>query len=353
VKTDPKFALGFASLGEAYRLKYLLDRSPKWIEEATSYSTQAVALDDRLPSSYVTLGRIHDASGKYDLAVQEFQHALQLDSRNADAIGGLALAQEKAGRLEEAEKALKRSIALRPDYWDGYNSLALFYDRQNRFDDAIAQLRRASELTPDNAQVFLNLGAIYCDTGDPKNFAAAETALKKSLALSPRYEAYANLGQLLFLQHRFGESASATEKALQLNDKNYLVWRNLAGIYAWLKQPTKVRAAQDRELALLEETSKIESQNAELLSEMAAIYADRHMADKAVTFIQRALALAPENSSVLMDASEVYEALANRPQAVHYALEGLAKGYSRDDLSRRYDLQGVMTDPSFTGPSKQ
>ncbi len=52
VKTDPKFALGFASLGEAYRLKYILDHNPKWIEAATSYCTQAVALDDRLPSTY-------------------------------------------------------------------------------------------------------------------------------------------------------------------------------------------------------------------------------------------------------------------------------------------------------------
>src|SRR5260221_2469697 len=89
VKTDPKFALGFASLGEAYRLKYILDHNPKWIEAATSYCTQAVALDDRLPSTYVNLGRFYDAFRKYDLAVQEFQHSLQLDSRKPDARGGL------------------------------------------------------------------------------------------------------------------------------------------------------------------------------------------------------------------------------------------------------------------------
>jgi serine/threonine-protein kinase len=353
VKTDPKFALGYASLGEAYRLKYKADPSPKWIEAATSYCTQAIALDDHLPASYVTLGLVHDAAGKYDLAVQEYQHALQLDPRNADAIGGLARAYESAGRLVEAEDSRKRAIALRPDYWDGYNSLGLFYDRQGKYDQAIAQLKHAVELTPDNAQAYLNLGAVYIDTGDPKRYPEAESALRKSIELSPRYETYANLGQMLFLQGRYADAASATEKALQLNDKNYLVWRNLKEIYVWLNQPAKAAAARERELTLLEDTYKVESQNAELLSEMATIYADRKMAEKAEAYIQRALALAPNDSTVLIDASEVYEALANRPQAVRYALEGLAKGFSREDLSRRYDLQAVMNDPGFAGPAKK
>jgi len=353
VKTDPKFALGFASLGEAYRLKYILDQSPKWIEEATSYSTQAVALDDRLPSTYVTLGRIHDASGKYDLAVQEFQHALRLDSRNADAIGGLALAHEKAGRLDEAEKALKRAIALRPDYWDGYNSLALFYDRQNRFDDAIAQLRHASELTPDNAQVFLNLGAIYCDTGDAKNFAAAEAALKKSLALGPSYAAYANLGFLYSLTGRFADAAATTEKALQLNDKDYQVWRNLGEDYSWAQQPEKAAVARRKELELLEVNSRLHSQDAALISEMAALYAQSHSREKAIASIEKALALAPNDTKVLSNAAETWESLGNRTEAIRYAQESLSKGYALDDLKRTFALRVLLTDPSFRAPVKK
>jgi serine/threonine-protein kinase len=353
VETDPKFALGFASLGEAYRLKYILDHSPKWIEEATSYSTQAVALDDRLPASYVTLGRIHDASGKYDLAVQEFQHALQLDSRNADAIGGLALAQEKAGRLVEAETALKRSIALRPDYWDGYNSLALFYDRQNRFDDAIAQLRHAAELTPDNAQVFLNLGAVYCDTGDPKNFAPAEVALKKSLALAPSYPAYANLGFLYSLTGRFADAAAITEKALQLNDKDYQVWRNLAEDYAWAQQPEKAAVARRKELELLQANSKLHPQDAALISEMAVLYAESGSADKAMAAIDKALALAPNDGKILANAAETWESLGKRAEAIRYAQESLSKGYALDDLKHSFELQDLLNDTNFRAPVKK
>jgi serine/threonine-protein kinase len=353
VKTDPQFALGFATLGEAYRLKYIVEVNPKWVETASTYCAQAIKLDDRLPSTFVTLGSIHDTSGKYDLAVQEFQHALQLDSRNSDAIVGLALAQEKAGRLEEAEKALQRAIALRPDYWDGYNSLALFYDRHNRFDEAIVQLKRAAELTPDNAQVLLNLGAVYADTGDPKNFAPAEATLKKSIELGPTYPAYANLGFLYSLQGRHADAAAMTEKALQLNDKNYMVWRNLAEDYGWAGQLEKLTAAHRKELQLLQKDAELHPQDPQLIAEMASLYAEFKERDKATTYIKKALALAPADANVLINAASVAESLGNRAEAIRYAKEGISKGYAIDDLRRNLTLHEIANDPVFQAPVKK
>jgi len=103
VKTDPSFALGYAELGEAYRLKFSHDQNPKWTDEALANCRKALELDDRLPIVYVTLGRIHDSGGKYDLALQEFQRSLQLDPRNADSLIGLAGSYENAGRVADAE----------------------------------------------------------------------------------------------------------------------------------------------------------------------------------------------------------------------------------------------------------
>ena len=71
----------------------------------------------------MTLGKIHRSTGKYELALQENQRALQLDPRNADANIGLARSYESAGRTADAEAAFKKAIALRPDSWDGYNLL--------------------------------------------------------------------------------------------------------------------------------------------------------------------------------------------------------------------------------------
>src|SRR6185369_5224776 len=151
VNRDARFAVGYAALGEAYRLKSQVERNPKWLDEATKNCKRAGELDSKLPSVYVTLGRIHDDAGKHDLAVQEFQRALDLNPRDADALNGMAHAYENANRVADAEAAYKKAAALRPDYWDGYNTLGLFYDRQRRYDESIVALKRALALTPDNA----------------------------------------------------------------------------------------------------------------------------------------------------------------------------------------------------------
>lgn len=297
VKADPRFALGFAQLGEAYRLKYQLDKNTKWIEEALANCQKAEQLNDRLPVVYVTLGHIHRNTGKYDLALQEYQRALQLDPRSADAVIGLAESHDSAGRPADAEAAYRKAIALRPDSWDAYNYLGNFlYDHQ-RYDEAIAQFRRAIELTPDNAPLYLNLASVYIDMGDPKHYAEAEQLLRKSIALEPSYPAYTNLGYLYIQQQKYAEAAEAEEKALQLNDKDYQTWGNLMLAYEWLKDNEKAGQARDREIALLEQAAQETPRDAIVQSDLGLLYAKKKNARKghfAHTIGPRPLARRPQ-----------------------------------------------------------
>ena len=89
VQTDPRFALGYAQLGEAYRLKNRVDKNPNWLAEAEANCKKASEIDNRIPAVHVTLGRIHDSLGHHDLALQEFQQALDIDPHDAAALGGL------------------------------------------------------------------------------------------------------------------------------------------------------------------------------------------------------------------------------------------------------------------------
>jgi eukaryotic-like serine/threonine-protein kinase len=352
VKTDPRFALGYAQLGEAYRLKHTLDRNPKWNDEALANCRKATELDDRLPVVYVTLGRIHDSDGKFDLALQEFQRALQLDPRNADALIGIAHAYESAGRPADAEIAYKKAIALRPDYWDGYNNLGVFYDGQNRYQEAIAQLRHAVELTPDNARVYLNLGAVYIDSGDPKRFPEAEQALKKSSELGPTYPAYANLGYLYIQERKYAEAAATVEKALKLNDKDFLVWGNLALAYQGLNQKEKVSAARDQELALLEKAVASNPRDGQMQAYLGLVYAQKKLRDKALPRLQSALVLSPNDNVVLENVGEAYEDLGDRAHALQYIEKSVQQGHSLSSLKTVPDLQGVLSDPNFRPKGK-
>jgi serine/threonine-protein kinase len=347
VKEDPRFALGFAQLGEAYRLKYQMDKNSKWIDDALANCEKAQQLDDRLPGVYVTLGKIHRSTGKYDLALQESQRALQLDPRNADAIISLARSYESAGRTADAEAAYRKAIALRPDSWDGYNQLGGFFHDQRRFDEAASQYRHAIDLTPDNAALYLNLGAVYTDIGDPKRYPEAEEMLRKSIAVEPTYPAYANLGNLYNLERKYGEAAAATEKALQLNDKDYMVWGNLAIAYQGLNDKEKEGSAWDHEIVLLEQAVRDTPRDAIAQSNLGLLYAKKKLREKAISRIQSALALLPDDPTVLESVGEAYEDLGDRTQALQYIEKSVQKGYALADLKNVPDLQGLISDPRF------
>jgi eukaryotic-like serine/threonine-protein kinase len=353
VGTDSQFALGYAGLGEAYRLKYQVDKDPRWTALALTNGAKATALNDRLPSAYVTLGRVHDATGNGDLALTEFQRALQLDPRNADALTGIAHSYESAGRLADAEAAYKKAIALRPDYWDGYNSLGLFYDRQSKYADAISQLQHAIEITPDNAQAYSNLGAVYLDTGDTKNFPQAEAALKKSIELSPSYGAYANLGYLYDSQHRYSDSAAALEHAVQLNQNDYLVWANLASAYENLNDDAGLARARDKELPLLEQAAQSNPRDAGIQSRLALLYAQEKLREKALARVQTSLALAPDDPDVLENVGEAYETVGDRGRAIQYIEKSLQKGYSLEALKNTPGLKSLLSDPNLQIPNSQ
>jgi len=352
VSTDSQFALGYAGLGQAYLLKYQLDKNPKWTELALTNGTKATALNSSLPLAYVTLGGIHNATGKNDLALGEFQRALQLDPRNADAIKGLAHSYESAGRPADAEAAYKRAIALRPDYWGGYNSLGAFYKGQGKFDEAVAQFQHVIELTPDNAQVYSNLGAVYVDAGDYKKFPEGEKALKKSIELGPSYGAYANLGYLYALQQRFAESAVATEKALQFNDHDFIVWANLAMAYDGLHNEAKFEAALDRELPLIEQAAESNPRDAGVQSRLALVYAQKKLRDKSLARVQTSLALAPDDPDVLETLGETYETMGDRGRAIQAIEKSLQKGYSMEALNNTPSLKNLLSDPNFRPSSK-
>jgi serine/threonine protein kinase/Tfp pilus assembly protein PilF len=347
IERDPRFALGFAELGEAYRLKYQQDHDQKWVNEALANCKSALALDSGLSGVYVTLGRIHNDSGDHDLAMTEFQKALGLDPRNAEAVQGVAYAYESAGRISDAESAYKKAVALRPDSWDAYNTLGLFYYRQHRFSEAIAQLNRAIDLTPDNTLAYNNLAGAYLASARPEDLVLAEKALRRSIAANPTYPALANLGFLYLQQKRYLESAEMTEEALKLNDKDFLTWENLDWAYRWLGQDAKSAAARIKALELLEQGAQANPRDAQIQSHLACQYGGRGLREQALTRVQAALALEPENPDVLANVSATYEELGDHRQAVQYAQLSLKKGFTIADLVPDPDMRSVLADSSF------
>ncbi len=352
IQTDPGFALGYAQLGEAYRLKYVVEQNTHWLDEAQAYCQKAVELDNHIPAAYVTLADIHDALGKHDLALQEFQHALQLDPKDGDALGGLARSYEQSGRTAEAEKTYQESVALRSDDWNTYNKLGAFYDRVGKYPQAIEAYQHALQITPDNAEVYSNLGSAYIDQGGKKNLPLAEDALKRSIALSPGYPAYANLGMLYMQEKRYAEAATATEQAVKINGNDYMVWNNLMIAYEGAKQSDKAESARHKAEELAENVAQLKPRDAVAQSTLANLYASDKLDDKALARIRTSLAFAPDDPNVLSNVGEAYEFMGDRAHALEYIEKSVTKGYALEDIRNTPGLQALIADPRFKPAAK-
>ena len=300
----------------------------------------------------MTLAKIHDALGKHDLALQEFQHALQLDPKSAAALGGLARSYENSGRIAEAEKTFQDAAAMRPDNWYGYNELGAFYGRQGKYPQALTAYNEALHITPDNAEIYSNLAAAYLDAGGEQSNTQAEQALRKSIALSPSYPAYANLGLLYMHEKRYSESAGATEQALKLNGNNYLVWNNLMLAYEGAKQSDKAEAARRKTEELAEKVVQMKPQDAMAQSMLANLYAKGKQNEKAASKIRTSLLLAPDDPNVLSNIGEAYEFMGDREKALQYIGKSMQKGFALDDIVNDPSLQALVADPRFKAAGK-
>jgi serine/threonine protein kinase/tetratricopeptide (TPR) repeat protein len=347
VQTDPTFALGFAQLGEAYRLKHTVDQNPRWLAEAEGYAQKAVEIDNRIPSVYVTLGRMHDFAGKHDLALDEFKRAIALDARNASALAGMGRAYESGGRFADAEAAFRKAADLEPNDWDSHNNLAMYLGRRNKFPEAIAEYKAALQLAPDNAQVLFNLGGTYIDSGDVSLFPEAEACLKRSLAINPGFAAYANLGALYDREGKYKEAAEETRKALDINSQSYVIWENLRLDYEWLKQMDKAAEVRRKEIPLLEETVRQHPREAGPFAMLANLYVLEHEREKALATLRTALALAPDDPTVLGGAADVWENLGDRREVVGYVEKTLKHGGNKLQFVGDPEMQKAVTDPAI------
>jgi Flp pilus assembly protein TadD/TolB-like protein len=344
IQQDPKFTLAYVSLANTDLIQYRATQNKAWLEKANDNCYKAQRLNSQLPAVHVTLGRVQDASGRYNLALQEFKRALDLEPHSPDARLGMALVYDHQGRTLEAEQTFKQAVALRPDYWGVYNQLGDFYSRHDRTKDAIEQFRQAIQLAPDSRTPYMNLGAVLIEAGRMDD---AIRALEKASSIAPSYSVSANLGIVYFQQKRFAEAERATEQALKLNDQDWRVWTNLASIRRWRNEPQGARKADLRALPLMENASRLKPQDAELQADLGVVYADLGEKKEARSRMETAMALGTGNGPIEAAAAEIEERLSDHKRAVTLFEKALRDGANEGDFSMDPDLQPILADQAI------
>ena len=346
IKIDPNYALGYAALGKTYWIGFQqFSKGNEWVAKASRNCQKALSLNPELVEGHICLGTLFNGTGKYDKAVEEFQRAVQSEPSSEDALRGLADAYTSLGNFAAAESTYKKAIALRPNYWAVYSWLGAFYYGQNRYADATVAFLKSTQLAPNNYLGYFNLGGAY---GLEGRYSEAIDALKRSIELRPSLDAYGNLGYTYTLMHRYPEAIAALEQALKIDDHDWLNWGNLGDALYWSpSRRAEAEAKYRKAIAIAASNLEVNAGDVPTLAYLAdysAMVGDRQTA---ITYIEKALKLAPSNGEALFRAALVYNHFNQTNQTLTYLTKAVEAGYSRTVVRDTPDFGNLQPNALF------
>jgi len=345
IDKDSLYAIAHAGLAHAYWEKYQLVKKNELAEKAVKEAEYAYKLNSKAAYINVVLGNIHDGTGKYDKAVSDFNRALVIDPVNYEAYQGLAKAYEDQGLLKDAESTYKRAISMQPSNWIGYHNLGIYYSNHSQYADAISQFKKEIEINPQNYLGFNALGAMYYYTDKLKD---ASDMFEKSFNIKKSYYIASNLGTIYYIQGKYAEAARNYEKAVEMNDNDYIIWGNLGAAYYWAPgERDKAKAAFLHAIKLGELAKKVNPNDQLLITMLAGYYSMVGSKQKALEDVSKSLKMAPNDAETMYRAGTTYEQLGDRKKAIEWIINSIKSGYSRSDIESQPELKKLIADERY------
>ena len=218
IDLDPKYALAYFGLAEAYRaLVITSDVPPKEaFPQAKAAAIKAIELDESLAEPHASLSFVHfwfdwdwaaaerEAKRAIDLnpnsgfAHIAYAHMLSHLGRHEEAIAEAARARKleptsllnnflegaflyHARRDDEAEARLQKTLELEPNFWPANLFLGKILMQKGKYPEAIATFSNAKEFSKGNSETISMIGYVWALAG---NRAKARAVLDELKSLS-------------------------------------------------------------------------------------------------------------------------------------------------------------------------
>ena len=231
------------------------------IAPAIAVAAGPTAARVRQAKEQAALGGRLARKGRFDRAIERFEHAAELDPAAPEILYELGKACFSAGRLDAAADALRRAVKLDPDLADAQMLLGRVLDFMGRVDEAGQAFSAVVRLDPTFHEVHARLAQIAQIKGDRHAAEAIYRAAASAAADDPRrarfYEALAEmaagrpaeaeillraliaddeasgephlaLGQILAEDGRLDEAAASYERGLTRDNRLVEAWRAFA-----------------------------------------------------------------------------------------------------------------------------
>lgn len=277
----------------------LLERALEYYRTAVKLSPNAAHLWNELGATLVLLGR-------EDQAEEAYRHSLSLDDRFENTYLLLAELYERQGETEKLKALLEQGLAQRPRSSQLQAFLGVVQAREGDLEDAIQTYRALVETQPNDLNSLRNLAVLYRDAGQPD----------EALTWAQRF----------------------LEVARQLgNDPPHVVlpvYRLMAEIY-------QQRGEMESLLQVYEAMAQIAPEEIPLLTDLAALYIQAERYGDAIPWLQKLMALDPDNYRYPLQMAQLYAQMGEYTAARSLAQQALEQAPPEEQASIRQFLAGL------------
>jgi tetratricopeptide (TPR) repeat protein len=212
------------------------------------------------------LGNVLLEKGSVDEAIIHYQMALQIKPNYAEVCYNLGSALLQKGEVAEATTHFQMALQIKPDFAEAHNNLGSALLQKGRVNEAITHFQMALQIKPDYADAHHNLGCALLQKGRVNE---AITHFQMALQIKPDFaEAQINLSWILATssQASLRNGTKAVELAQQANrltgGENPNILTTLAAAYAEAGRFSEATKSAQRALQLAEKQSNIALANA-------------------------------------------------------------------------------------------
>ncbi|MDR4503249.1 MAG: tetratricopeptide repeat protein [Candidatus Scalindua sp.] len=183
---------------------------------------EKVAVVEKLPDlgntdaeAYYNFGIDTIKKGNFDLALEAWNKAIEIDPAMIKAHNYLGRAYYTRGMMEEAIAAYKKVLELAPEDPSGYINLGIAYRYNEMYDESLEVLQKAIEINPISAIAYDEIGSALLKK---EKYDEAIGAYKNAVAIDPKYpQPHNNLGVVYLLKGMSKDASAEFELFKQLS----------------------------------------------------------------------------------------------------------------------------------------
>jgi Tfp pilus assembly protein PilF len=131
---------------------------------------------------YLIKGNIMEAEGNASLAIQEYDHALQLAQNNVEALVNRGAVYYRLGTYPSAKLDFEKALSLNPSQPQALNNLGLIATREQQWNVALSYFDQVLNSNPADPYVLNNKGYVLLQTGKSNE---AKELIERSLDKRP------------------------------------------------------------------------------------------------------------------------------------------------------------------------